>query len=104
MGKIPLLSNITLCFAAATQVYIYTNFGDLLASESVSVAAFVGGLKWYAKPPKQRIFYFMMIQRAQNEKGLSFMHWIHCNRRVMLNLCVLTYNVFALLQNLRAKN
>lgn len=103
-GRIEIVSNITFYCASATQFLIYTNFGDLLASESNSVGPFVAALKWYERRPGLRIYYQMMIHRAQKGRGLSFMHWIYCDRRLMLNLIVTSYNVFAVLQNVKGKH
>lgn len=103
IGKIELVSNITFYCASATQFLIYTIFGDLLSTESVSLGTFVGGLKWYEKPPRQRMYYRMLIHRAQSCRGVSFMNWINCNLRLMLNLLVTSYNVFAVLQKVKRK-
>lgn len=37
-------------------------------------------------------------------RDLSFLHWIHCNRKLFLTLITTSYNVFVVLQNIRAKH
>ena len=103
LGRIELVSNITFYGASATQFFVYTNFGDLLISECLSVGPFTANLRWYEKGPKLRLYYQMMIHRAQSCRGLSFLHWLQCNRKTFIYVILTGYNVFAVLQNVRAK-
>lgn len=98
-----LVSNITFYLASATQFLIYTYFGDLLATESASVANFVFGCSWYEKHPKHRLHYRMMMHRAQSSRGLSYLNWVFCNRSLYLTLILTSYNVFTVLQKVRDK-
>lgn len=103
VGKIQLVSNITFYLASATQFLIYTYFGDLLATESASVGTFVFGCRWYEKQPKMRLYYRMMMHRAQSSQGISYLNWVFCNRSLYLTLILTSYNVFTVLQKVRDK-
>lgn len=65
---------------------------------------FCGNIRWwYEKQPKMRLYYRMMMHRAQSSQGISYLNWVFCNRSLYLTLILTSYNVFTVLQKVRDK-
>lgn len=103
MANGQILSNVTFYLASATQFFIYTYFGDLVAIESQSVADAVMALDWHRRKPSERRFYQMIIHRAQHGRGLSYLKWVYCNLHLYVTLILTSYNVFNVLRNINRK-
>ncbi|XP_055716167.1 odorant receptor 67c-like [Phlebotomus papatasi] len=97
------LNSVVFFMAEGMELFLFAVFGERVATESRAMADAAYCASWWRLPPRYRVYFGLMIQRAQRPCYLKAANWLNCSLESYMTVLRASFSMMALLQNINEK-